>query len=590
MRVWTWVFRIGAAAAVAGAVFLAGIFAGEWLTHRDWRYKLKQAITEFREGQETAGPLAAAAWSPLDTAVHRLEWARIRLPNASGHGGGLAELDDGRLFYAVGHGGFGVIGKDGAASAAPFSLDMNLDPLRKHPVFTRENFSFNWVRITDILLESKGDGRYDFFLGHHWFDPERQCIEMRLLRGVLDARGEAPKLEGEWKRLLTTTPCITFYGPEYDHAFEGHFSGGRIVRFDAKHILYSPGDHGWVGLRGYPSVSQEDDTFLGKIWKVDAETGAATIFAKGVRNPQGLTIDRQGRVWETEHGPRGGDELNLIVEGGNYGWPDATFGTDYGPKPWSLNARQGRHEKGTRPVHSWVPSIGVSNVIQLGGAQFANWEGDLLVASLYGNSLHRLRLDGDTVIFDEPIRFEGSRLRDLIELKDGRIAVLTDEAKVLLLRNPDLRGLKPYLDPADQQARTVDLDDAARATAVAGFYAGKSEAAKAAMVAADVQRFSAVGQEGLKLFRKHCATCHTMSDQSHSGPSLKGVVGRPAGTLAGFSYSTALAGKGEPWTRARIERFIADPNALYPDAAMAPLQLNGEERRAVSAYLAEASR
>ncbi len=562
--------------AAGAGVFIAGAFAGRWASETDFVYRARQTLEAWRSGERASD---AGAWRPKETQLARLEYREIELPNADGRGGGLGELSDGRLLYAVGHGGFGVIDATGTARALDFSIDMNLAALQQHPVFKAHNFSYFWVRVTDISLTPLGSGRYELLVGHHRFDAENQCMELWLSRGVIDASRPGITLERPFERVMKAKPCITFYGPDYQHAFEGHFSGGRIVPLNARQVLFSTGDHGWIGLRGYPALSADPSVTLGKILKVDVATGATRPYAIGIRNPQGLLRDREGRIWETEHGPRGGDELNQIVEGGDFGWPDNTYGTDYGPLPWTRNPVQGRHTGGVAPTFAWNPSIGVSNLVQAGERQFPLWAGDLLVTSLYGESIHRLRLEGSRVVYDEPIRFEGYRLRDIIELTDGRLATMTDEGKVILVRNGDRDGAPPFLDPRRQQTRSEDMTPDERARAVAGFYAGAPPSAQPAPAA-----LSPAAMRGLAVFQEKCASCHTLTDAAGAGPSLKGVVGRTVGATA-FAYSDALAGRRERWTARRITAFAANPGGLYPGSVMPAAQLTSGERRNLEQFL-----
>jgi cytochrome c2 len=332
-------------------------------------------------------------------------------------------------------------------------------------------------------------------------------------------------------------------------------------------------------LRGYPAVSQDDGSTLGKILLVNVSTNEVALFAKGLRNPQGLTIDSKGRIWETEQGPRGGDELNLIMKGQNYGWPDSTYGTDYGPLPWPLNAEPGRHRTGTPPQFAWVPSIGVSNLIEVTGKEFPLWKGDLLVLSLVGEAIHRLRLEGTHVVYDEPISFEGTRLRDIIELPTGRLAVLTDQGRVILLRNSDAHRSVPFLDASRQQQRTVDMSIQERAFAVAGRYA------KGVATVAEVsEHLPVAAARGELVFKTNCAVCHSLDAENSVGPSLKGVIGRPSGS-ANFAYSTGLAGKREVWTGRRIVDFAVNPREMYAGTSMAPVSLTPDQRRDLESYL-----
>jgi hypothetical protein len=159
-------------------------------------------------------------------------------------------------------------------------------------------------------------------------------------------------------------------------------------------------------------------------------TNAKSHVSIGHRNPQGLTLTANGTMYATEHGPQGGDELNRIVQGKNYGWPIETYGAHYGKYDWPAQAKSAQPFE--KPVLAWVPSIGVSNLIEIDNFHPA-WNGDLLVESLKAQSLFRLRRDGDgRVVYSEPIPL-GQRLRDIAALPDGTLVLWTDSAQLIFL-------------------------------------------------------------------------------------------------------------------------------------------------------------
>ena len=564
-----------------GAVFTAGAYTGRWAVKNQTSARFREAFSSLLGAKPPSDDLAATGdWQPKNTDLVQIETSIVHLPNSDGWGGGIQPLDDGRIFYGTRTGEFGVIGNDGITTVLPFKIEMNLDALKHHPVFKLKNFNYNWVRVTDINLSRIGEGRYQLLVGHHYFEPKEQCMELRLSRAVINVKGSDIKLSEPFRTILTTKPCITFNSPEYEFAFEGHFSGGRIARLAGNQVLFTTGDHGWVGLRGYPAVSQDDNSTLGKVLLIDVATNDVSIYAKGLRNPQGLTIDSKGRIWETEQGPRGGDELNLIVKGENYGWPDSTYGTDYGPRPWPINVEQGRHFAGISPQFAWNPSIGVSNVIEVTSKEFPLWKGDLLVLSLVGQTIHRLRLEDTRIVYDEPINFQGDRLRDIVELKNGLIAVLTDHGTVLLLRNADRNDKAPYLDVNRQQPRTSDLSAQQRAVAIAGRYAGNEE------VAAVSEQLSAAATRGEQVFKANCASCHSLDTASIVvGPSLMGVIGRKVGSSTEFAYSAALSGKREAWSSRHIVDFAVNPAGIYAGTSMTPIPLTTGLQRDLESYL-----
>src|SRR5262249_4081638 len=156
----------------------------------------------------------------------------------------------------------------------------------------------------------------------------------------------------------------------------------------------------------------------GKVLLLD-RSGRHEIFTIGHRNPQGLLVDREHRIWETEHGPQGGDEINLLEKGRNYGYPLVTYGTEYGRYFWPLAPWAHDHGEYTEPVQAFVPSIAISNLIQVDSDLFSEWKGDLLVGSLNTQSVYRVRVRGDRIIYIEQIPV-GVRVRDLAEGSDGR--------------------------------------------------------------------------------------------------------------------------------------------------------------------------
>ena len=161
-------------------------------------------------------------------------------------------------------------------------------------------------------------------------------------------------------------------------------------------------------------------------------TAPVRPFSIGHRNQQGLAIDTQGRIWSTEHGPEGGDELNLIVDGGNYGWPLASYGAEYGTDNWPFAVNAKNHGEYREPAHAFVPSIGVSQLIQITSMYLPRWTDDLLVSSLQAGRLFRVRVSGERVIYAESIDLS-MRIRDLVEARDGRIVLWNDDGQMATL-------------------------------------------------------------------------------------------------------------------------------------------------------------
>jgi glucose/arabinose dehydrogenase len=150
------------------------------------------------------------------------------------------------------------------------------------------------------------------------------------------------------------------------------------------------------------------------------------IWTKGHRNPQGLAIHPEtGDIWSTEHGPQGGDELNLIQAGRNYGWPVIGYGVNY---TTGLAIHSGTHKEGMeQPVNIWVPSIGISGLMIYTGDRFPEWKGNLFVGGMVGERLVRLTMNGRRVAGIENLVTQKGRIRDIRQSPDGFIYLVTDD-------------------------------------------------------------------------------------------------------------------------------------------------------------------
>ncbi|MBY0270248.1 MAG: PQQ-dependent sugar dehydrogenase [Burkholderiales bacterium] len=221
----------------------------------------------------------------------------------------------------------------------------------------------------------------------------------------------------------------------------GHHFGGRIV-FDRKgHVYLTLGDRGDM-----PRAQQLDD-HAGSVIRLhdDGRVPADNPFVKragakpekftlGNRNMQGAALNPQtGELWTHEHGPQGGDEVNVMRSGRNYGWPVISYGVNYGigTKIGEGNAKAGMEQ----PLKVWVPSIAPSGMAFYTGDKFPDWKGSLLVGALRDEMLLRLELDGERVVREERL-LKGAigRIRDVRVGPDGFVYLLTDERDGVIAR------------------------------------------------------------------------------------------------------------------------------------------------------------
>jgi glucose/arabinose dehydrogenase len=222
-----------------------------------------------------------------------------------------------------------------------------------------------------------------------------------------------------------------------------HF-GSRLV-FDNDGFLFAT-----LGERSsarYRVMAQDLDTHLGKVIRirddgsvpddnpfVGRDDARPEIWSYGHRNPQGMAVHPvTGAIWIHEHGPRGGDEINIPQAGDNHGWPVFSFGREYSGDPIT-NLKEYPPEF-AEPIYQWTPSIAPSGMAFYAGEGIAEWQGDMFVGALALTSLRRLSLDGDRVIGEETLLADMDlRIRDVEIGPDGALYVLTDEDDGAILR------------------------------------------------------------------------------------------------------------------------------------------------------------
>jgi len=218
---------------------------------------------------------------------------------------------------------------------------------------------------------------------------------------------------------------------------------GTRLAFDHQGFLYIA-----FGDNFASSSAQQLDKLSGKIIRltqdgaipqdnpfVDRKNARAEIWSYGMRNPQGLALNPwTQQMWESEHGPRGGDEVNIPEKGKNYGWPLATYGIDYSGE--KVPEAQGTAVEGTQqPLHYWKVSPAISGMAFYNSARFPQWKNSLFIGALKEKSLIRLQVNGEKVIEEQRLLEDrGERIRDVRQGPDGYLYVLTDEANGKLLK------------------------------------------------------------------------------------------------------------------------------------------------------------
>ena len=240
------------------------------------------------------------------------------------------------------------------------------------------------------------------------------------------------------EKALTDSQVIFKVSPKTSG--DNHF-GSRLAFDDQQRLYISLGDK-----YTFLQEAQNNANHLGAIIRINTDgsvpdsnpfvskaTLKPEIFSHGHRNVQGLAFNKtDGNIWAHEHGPKGGDELNILKSGANYGWPAVTYGIDYSG---AIISDKTTAPGITPPVTYWVPSIAPSGMVFYEGEAFPQWQGNILMGSLKFTHLRRLVLEGQTVTSQHTLlESRGARVRDVAVDKQGLIYVLTDHNKGQLLR------------------------------------------------------------------------------------------------------------------------------------------------------------
>jgi aldose sugar dehydrogenase len=329
-------------------------------------------------------------------------------------------LPDGRIILAERDGHIRLVGKDGTLSAPLAGMPANMFATGQSLFDVQPDRSFASNRTIFFTYAVLPAG----------VDPATQRTPTHVHVGSATISADDSRLDGV-KDLLDA---------------EG--TGGRVVQSADGTLLVTSTVVAGFGIKSEEWMQpQQLDSLMGKVLRINTDgsipkdnpfvgkAGARPeIYALGLRDPQGMAIHpKTGRLWTSEHGPRGGDEINEIEKGKNYGFPVIGYGRDYTGKP--INGDKTVQAGMEQPVYFWTPDIAPSGIGFYSGKMFPAWDDSLFVASLAGKNLVRLVLNGNRVVAEERLLADqNTRIRAVSQGPDGALYVLTDGAGGKILR------------------------------------------------------------------------------------------------------------------------------------------------------------
>jgi glucose/arabinose dehydrogenase len=336
------------------------------------------------------------------------------------NGASLSFLPDGRVILGERNGRIRIVGKDGKLSEPLGGMPAKMYATGQSLFSVVPDRSFATNRAIYLTYAVLPDG----------VDPSKQRTPAHVHVG-------SAKISADEKRLDDVKDLLDAEG-----------TGGRVIQANDGTLLVSTTVPAGLGIKSEDWMQpQQLDSLMGKVLRINADgsipkdnpfvgkPGARPeIYALGFRDPQGLAIHpKTGRVWTSEHGPRGGDEINDVEKGKNYGFPVVGYGRDYTGKP--INGDKTAQAGLEQPVYFWTPDIAPSGMTFYTGKMFPAWDGNLFVAALAAKYLVRLVLNGSRVVGEERLLADqNARIRSAAQGPDGALYVLTDGMGGKILR------------------------------------------------------------------------------------------------------------------------------------------------------------
>lgn len=342
--------------------------------------------------------------------VIKISVESIDTPNVhvmGARGAAIARLSDGRLLLGGGNSGFNL-----------FLYDLNTrnETLLGRVANQRERLSDSRFAITDIAVLNESAQGAQLLVSYPQYSRAKNCISVVAYSYQVQLTDKPSVKRG--KLWFKSKPCVPVTAV--------HHAAGRMAVIDKSSAYLTIGD------LGFPRINQPDVRGdLGSVFKISA-TKVERI-SQGHRNQQGILLIGSD-LYTSEHGPRGGDELNLIEKGKDFGWPAVTYGQTYSSGDYVKPTKTGSHEGYEKPLYNWVPSVAPTELVQLPlGSQWGPWAGQIVMGTLAEQALIFIELTGRTNVGQVLSIDVGERIRDLEVGRDGSLIATTDSGKLLVI-------------------------------------------------------------------------------------------------------------------------------------------------------------
>ena len=353
-------------------------------------------------------PIAGAQITAPKLSITTIATENLQVVGSNGvRGAAAAVLDDNQLLLGGGQKG---------SHLYLFDLSTKSDQLLGRVIPASERLNDARFAITDIAVLSKSSTSANLLISYPSYRKNGNCVVVKLDAYKLTL-GSKPSIT-KGKNWFTSKPCVPISAVQH--------AAGRLAVIDEKTTYLTVGD---LGFSKIGSKSARGD--LGGVFKI----GASKVekISTGHRNQQGIELIGND-LYISEHGPRGGDELNLIKKGADYGWPTVTYGQAYSSGDYVRPTRSGTHDGFQLPLYNWVPSVAPTELVQLPATgKWGAWSSQLVIGTLKEQALIFIQLSSKDKVGQVASVDVSDRIRDLELLPDGRLVATTDSGNLLLI-------------------------------------------------------------------------------------------------------------------------------------------------------------